>query len=84
MCDCTFDSFVGKGEFSLVLETLHVCGHVHVRSHVSQGIDYVQVFHKKAVILPEFQFLLKFFLTFSEINCLEWFKLSLLLLYVWI
>ena len=34
-CDCTVTSDVGMGDFSLVLELLHVCGHAHVRSHVS-------------------------------------------------
>ena len=35
MCDCTVDSAVGKGDFSI----LHLCGHAHVRSHVSLGMD---------------------------------------------
>ena len=39
MCGCTVDSDVGTGDFSLVLGILHVCGHVQVRSHVSQGMD---------------------------------------------
>ena len=39
MCDCTVDTDVGTGEFSLVLGTLHVCGHAHVRSQVSPGMD---------------------------------------------
>ena len=39
MCDCTVDTDVGTGEFSLVLGTLDVCGHAHVRSHVSPGMD---------------------------------------------
>ena len=33
MCDCTVDNDVGTGDFSLVLEILHV------RSHVSQRMD---------------------------------------------
>ena len=39
MCDCMVDSDVGTGEFSLVLGILHVCGQVHMRSHVSQGMN---------------------------------------------
>ena len=39
MCACTANSDVDTGDFSLVLGNLHVCGHVHVRSHVSQGMD---------------------------------------------
>ena len=38
MCDCTIYSDVGTGNFSLVLGILHVCGHAHVRSHVSPGM----------------------------------------------
>ena len=36
-CNCIFDSGVSKGDLLLVLETLHVCGHAQVRSHVSPG-----------------------------------------------
>ena len=39
MCDCTVDSDAGMGNFSLVLGILHVCGYVHVRSHMSPGMD---------------------------------------------
>ena len=39
MCDCTVDSDVGTGDFLLVLGILHVCGHAHVRSHVSLHMD---------------------------------------------
>ena len=39
MCNCTINSDVDTGDFSLVLRILHVCGHVHVRSLVSQGMD---------------------------------------------
>ena len=39
ICDCTVDLAAGKGDFSLVLEILHVCGHAHIRSHVSQGVN---------------------------------------------
>ena len=35
MCDYAVDSDVGTDDFSLVLGILHVCGHAHVRSHVS-------------------------------------------------
>ena len=38
MCDCTVDSDVGTGNFSLVLGILHVYGHAHVRLHVSLGM----------------------------------------------
>ena len=40
MCDCTVDSDVGKGDFSLVLGILHESGHVHVRLHVSPDMDW--------------------------------------------
>ena len=30
MCDCSVDSDAGMGDFSLVLEILHVCGHADV------------------------------------------------------
>jgi len=30
MCDCTVDSDVGRGDFSLVLGILQTCGHVDV------------------------------------------------------
>ena len=33
------DSDVGTGDFSLVVGILHVCGHAHVQSHVSPGMD---------------------------------------------
>ena len=39
MYDCTVDSDIGMGDFSLVLGILHMCGHAHVRSHVSPGMD---------------------------------------------
>ena len=37
--DCTVDRDAGKGDFSLVMIILHVCGNAHVRSHESQGKD---------------------------------------------
>ena len=37
-CDCTLDSDVGTGDFSLVFGILHLCGHVHMRSYVSPGM----------------------------------------------
>ena len=39
MCDCTVVSYVGMGNFSLILGILHICGHTHVRLHVSPGMD---------------------------------------------
>ena len=36
---CTGDSDVGTSDFSLVLGTMYVCGHAHVRSQVSPGMD---------------------------------------------
>ena len=39
MCDRTVDIDVGTGDCSLVLGILHMCGHVHVRSYVSPGMD---------------------------------------------
>ena len=35
---CTVDSDIGTDDFSLVLRILHVCGHVHVRSHLSPSM----------------------------------------------
>ena len=32
-CEYILDSGFGSGDLSLVLEILHVCTHVHVRSH---------------------------------------------------
>ena len=39
MCNCTVDSEVSMGDFSLVLEILHLCGHVHVQWHLSLSVD---------------------------------------------
>ena len=39
MCKCTVDSDISTGDLSLVLGILHVCRHIHVRSHVSLGMD---------------------------------------------
>ena len=39
MRDCTVDSDGGTGDFSLALGILFVCGHAHVRSHVSPDMD---------------------------------------------
>jgi len=39
MCDCMVDSDAGKGDLSFELGILHVCGHAHVRSHLSPGMD---------------------------------------------
>ena len=60
----------------------------------SKPLSHYMFFYKKIIILPEPQFLnfsrnwawdfLKFFLTFAEINWLEWFTLSLIPLYTWI
>ena len=38
ICDCTVDSDVGIGNFSLVLGILHVCGHAYVQWHGSPGM----------------------------------------------
>ena len=38
LCDCILNSGAGTGGRLLVLEILHECGHVHVRSHVSPGM----------------------------------------------
>ena len=35
MCNCTVDSDVGIGSFSLLLGILHMCGHMHLQSQVS-------------------------------------------------
>ena len=32
-------SDIGKGDISLVRGISHMCGHAHVRSHVSPGMD---------------------------------------------
>ena len=42
ICDCTIDNDVSTGDFSLVLGTLYVCEHVHVRSHGSPGMDCIR------------------------------------------
>ena len=39
VCDCKVDNDIGMGDLSLVLEIFHVCGHAHVRSHVSPDMD---------------------------------------------
>ena len=39
MYDCTADSEVGTGDSLLVLGIPQMCGHAHVRSHVSPGMD---------------------------------------------
>ena len=39
MCHCTVDSDFGTDDFSDVQSILDVCGHAHVRSHVSQGME---------------------------------------------
>ena len=38
-CDCTVNSDVGTGDFSFARGIMQVCGHAHVRSHVSQDMD---------------------------------------------
>ena len=43
MCDCTVDSAVDTGDFSLVLGLFHVCRQAHVRSHVSSDMNWVHV-----------------------------------------
>ena len=37
--NCTVDIDVGKGDFWLMLQILHMCGHAHMRSHMSSGMD---------------------------------------------
>ena len=39
ICNCTVNNDVGTGDFSLMQGILHVCGFVHVQSHVFQGMD---------------------------------------------
>ena len=39
MCGCTVAGDVGTGDFYLVLDILHVCGHTHARSHMSPSMD---------------------------------------------
>ena len=39
--DCTVVGDAGTDDFSLLLGILHVCGHPHVRSHVSPSMDWV-------------------------------------------
>ena len=39
LCDCTVDSNVGTGDFSLAQGNLHMRGYAHVRSHVSPGLS---------------------------------------------
>ena len=51
MCDCTTDSDVGEGYFSLELGMLNLRGHAHVRSHVSPGMDYTATKQKAGATL---------------------------------
>ena len=44
MWDCAVDSDVGTGNFPPALGILYVCGHTHVRSLVSPGMDGVMSF----------------------------------------
>ena len=46
MHDCTVDSDVGTGDFSLVLGILRMCGHAHVQSHVSPGMECFPVINQ--------------------------------------
>ena len=39
MCDCMVDSDISTGDFSLIHRILHVGGFMHVRSHISRGMD---------------------------------------------
>lgn len=50
ICDGMVDSDVGMGNFLLVLGILHVCGHTHMQSHASPGVDYNE---KKCRIYPK-------------------------------
>ena len=43
--------------FSLVQWVVHVCGHVHMRSQVSQGMDYLKCCINEVFILIESQYL---------------------------
>ena len=52
MYDCTVDSDVARAISSLGM--LHVCGHAHVRSNVSQGMECIpnwsiHLFHGYAI-----------------------------------
>ena len=38
-CDGTVNSDVGMDDFSLMWGILHMCGHTHLQSHVSPGMD---------------------------------------------
>ena len=55
MCNCTVESDVGTGDFSLLLRILQVCGHAHVRSHVPPGKSCVlgiagSLYHERVII----------------------------------
>ena len=52
MCDCTVDSDVGTGDFSLVLGILHVCGHSRMRSHVPPDMDCGSLVSARKDIYP--------------------------------
>ena len=39
MWGCTVDSNAGRGDLSLVLRILLVCGHAQMRSHVSPSMN---------------------------------------------
>ena len=45
ICDCMVASDVCMGDFSLLLEILHVCGDMYVQSHMCPGMDcYTSLF----------------------------------------
>ena len=50
MCGCMVGSDVGKSDVLLVKGILHVCGHVHMQSHMSQGMNWIN----KSFIPPAF------------------------------
>ena len=41
ICNCTVDRDFSTGDSSLVLGILPMCGHAHMRSHVSPGHELV-------------------------------------------
>ena len=54
---CTVDRNVCTGYCSLVPRILHVCGHVHVRSHVSPDMDWTTDFCRAlAVFIGHYRF----------------------------
>ena len=67
MCDCTPDSDVGTDGFSLFLKVFHVCGHAHVRSHISPCVNIVALREVNEPLLQKSYHKLHFQLTHTKL-----------------